>query len=280
MRKPSIHITIDKFSEICEELGIKISDSQLREFFMLSRSHSLDHRSLISVRQSKESYVNKRVSSSIGDANLLADTIYAVRIKLRHIGVVKIKQSDPSWVGIKELVNIVNTFCETFNLKAREGYIEFVTIGFKLMESLKKNLNYCITWFTKNSQLIFDYQEATQLIKNDKYPEETQDILDIYNEKVIRMTGIYNDSYAKNPLEYVNFVKAKQLANSLNISYSIFIEAQFDALSFCNGIPNIKDLWGDKAKERLVKYMSSHNISIRSISKPQFSESVWRKFKE
>lgn len=281
MRKPGIHITIDKFSELAKELHIRISDTKLREFFALARKDSLDHRNVINSSNRKvREKVERRTNSSVGDANLLSELIYSVRIKLKHRGVSKIKQSDPQWASIKELVPLINDFCTNNKLSHRRGYIEFIQIGFILMESKSKkpNYNYCAVWFLKQAQDIFDYYDARKLIRNDRYPQETQEVLNIYNAQVVNMTGIYNDDYAKNPLEYVHFLKARELADSFNINYQTFIDAQFEALSFCNGIPQIYDLHGPKAKERLLKFLSKNNLSITNTR--SFSESVWKQFKQ
>lgn len=281
MRKPGIHITIDKFSEIAKELNLRISSAKIREFFALARGNSLDHRNLINSSNRKiREKVERRTRSSIGDANLLSELIYSVRIKLKHRGVTKIKQSDSQWASIKDLVPLINDFCKNNKLSPRKGYIEFIKVGFILMESQSKkpNYNYCAVWFLKQAQKIFDYYDAKKLIFNDDSPQETQEVLNIYNAQVVNMTGIYNDSYAKNPIEYVNFLKARQLADSFNINYQTFIDAQFEALSFCNGIPQIYDLHGPKAKERLLKYLSKNNLSINNTR--SFSKSVWKKFKQ
>lgn len=79
--------------------------------------------------------------------------------------------------------------------------------------------------------------------------------------------------------EYIHFYNAKLLADSLGIDYETYIEAQFNALAFCNGIPKIQDLYGEKAQQRLLKYMSENNLSL-SVKPSQSSKVDWSKFKQ
>ena len=59
--------------------------------------------------------------------------------------------------------------------------------------------------------------------------------------------------------------------------YETYIEAQFEALSFCNGIPKIEDLYGDKANQRLLTYVPKYNIPLKTH---KVEEDVWNKFKQ
>ena len=58
--------------------------------------------------------LSRRTQSTVGNANMLADIIYSVRIKLKHVGVTKIKQTDNQWAQIRELVPIIDEFCSYY----------------------------------------------------------------------------------------------------------------------------------------------------------------------
>ena len=66
-----------------------------------------------------------------------------------------------------------------------------------------------------------------------------------------------------------------QEAKNLGCDYDTWIEAQFDALSFCNGIPLPEQLFGMKAKERLMKYLYKYNISLDNNPNSQPKDSDW-----
>ena len=120
--------------------------------------------------------------------------------------------------------------------------------------------------------------ESDKLLAEDEFPEETTKMHDIYVSLIAEKTGIWNN-YKGDPLQYVNFYWAKQLANQLNVDYETFIEAQFNALDFCNGIPKLEDLGNDKAKQRLTQYLSKNGLEVKEESK-MVSDDVWKDFKK
>lgn len=294
MREPSIHITRETLLKLIikyigkdlgendpglfEYGGLRL-DKRVDKIMKEARNYSLDSRSiLLNTRKTREK-VNKVTKSQIGDANLLADIIYSVRIKLKHVGVTKIKQTDIQWSQIKELVPVINDFCSKFNLKPREGYITFVETGFLLMGKNKRvNYSYCAKWMRDKANIIIDQYESDIIINNDKYKEETQQLHDTYCRKVLDMTGIYNN-YLKNNADYVHFYYARELADKLGVDYDTFIEAQFDALSFCNGIPRLEDLGNEKAQQRLTQYLSKNGYTIEEVEEEEPDTSIWESFK-
>ena len=146
-REPSIHISKSLFRKLWNEIGDKVSEEFVDKFFTRARQYSLDHRSVVGENKPIRKKAISRTSGSIGDANLLADIIYSTRIQLKHIGVTKIKQTDLQWASIKELVPVVNEFCQKYGFEPRQGYIEFVTTGLKLMAQAKRvNYNFCANW--------------------------------------------------------------------------------------------------------------------------------------
>lgn len=278
MREPSIHITFTKFKEIWNQVdGRKLTNSTLKEIFKMARGYSLDHRSVFTNNKKQAQKVTNRTSSSIKDTNLLADIIYSSRIKLKHVGVTKIKQIDSQWMQLKQLVPVIEEFCSRYNLKKRQGYIIFVDIAFELMSTSKRvNYAFAASWMLKQVDWIINRYEAESELKNDNYPQETKYIHDLYCGTVAEMTGLSNN-YIRDPLQYVNFKRARENADEKGVDYETYIEAQFEALSFCNGIPKIEDLYGDKANQRLLTYVSKYNIPLKTH---KVEEDVWSKFKQ
>ena len=58
-----------------------------------------------------------------------------------------------------------------------------------------------------------------------------------------------------------------------------FIDAQFEALAFCNGIPSLETLYGEKAVERYNKWLYK-NRSYTPQPVPQVSGSLWDSIKD
>lgn len=282
-RDPSIHITKSKFIKLWATVSGNndVPHDIIDKLFSLARSNSVDNRALY-IPNNKNKQQNKiisRTSASTGDANLFTDILYSIRVKLKHIGVSKIKQSDPQWVHVKNLIPEVNNFCSTYNLQKRKGYLEFIEIGFKLLSQTNKpNYQYCASWFLKNYSGIVSYYDNCIKLNNDSNPEGTREIYNIYTSKVLDMVGISNN-YRSQPDKYVYFLQAREMADNIGVDYEDFIQAQFEALEFCNGIPNIEDLSGDRANQRLVRYLSKHNINI-NVLKPETKDFDWSDFKK
>lgn len=284
IKDPSIHISYTQFLKLTKELGLKVSGPKAKLLFQKARQISLDHRSVVvSNRKKLTEKLEHRVKATIGDTNLLAQTIYALRIKRKHIGVSKIKQSDSAWTVLKDLTNMVNEFCTQYELPTKAGFVKFVETGFNLMETSNfKNYSNCHNFLKKNYDKIINRYEADQALANDIDPRGTKEIYEAFNRRVIEMSGIY-DNYTSNPFHYVNFLKARELADDLGVDYEIFMDAQFYALAFCHGIPNLEDLHGEKARQRLSQYLSKtggiqRNKIQKQLNKP--NQSVWADFKK
>ena len=279
MREPSIHITISKLQELLGKhfpVSVKELNKVTKAIATEARRYAIDTRSIQTLTQKVEKAVSSRTKSNFGDANLLADIIYSARVKLKHIGVTKIKQSDPQWAQVKQLVPTANEFCERYALDYREGYIQFVTTGLKLLSKSKKpNYNFCASWMNQRVDYILSMYEAEHLMDNDEHLQYSQEVCNIYTEEILARTGI-SERYTQDPLQFVNFIKARELADELGVDYETFIMAQFAALDFCKGIPRPEDLHSDKAKTRVIAYMSKHNIVAEAKTS---TKTDWSKFK-
>lgn len=274
-REPSIHITKSIFIRLTKELGIKLSKPNIDRLMRAARELSCDNRTMVANTKREEKTI-RRSEGSIGDANLAAHIIYSCRIKMKHVGVTKIKQTDQTWGQIRQLTTVLNQFCDNHDLEKRAGYIAFIELGLKMMTKAKRpNFNFAASWMVQKASYIDSRYTAEESIRNDPYPQNTREIMSIYQSKVSEMTGMYVD-YTQNPSEYVYFIQARELADKYNMDYYAFISAQFAALSFCNGIPNLRDLGNDKAEQRLAQFIAKNGIQVKRAA---LSEDTWKQFK-
>lgn len=271
MRKPSIHIDIDTFSSILEKLG-KVDSSNLEEFFVLARRKPLNNRSITISNDKLKKEAIRICQSSKGDAFIMADIIYASRIKLKHRGIKKIKPDSREWLQLKELTKLANQFCKDFDLPTREGFIKYIEIGFSKISSFRVYLSKLISMY----EVICREYEAMLNMNEDDDKEATLELHNIFVNTIADKTGLY-ERYDNKPDKMVAFYKARLLADELGVDYDTFIEAQFEALDWCNGIPAPDSLYGDKAKERLNKYLYQNHISLETKSKKSFWESLKNK---
>lgn len=267
-REPSIHITRSQFLEICKELGIDVS---VDTFFAYARKKGILSRGVIVSNKKEQKKVNTLLLATTGDANLVADIIYATRIKLKHRGVRKINQTNTrEWAGCKKLAEICNTFCQDFNLPTREGFIKYIEIGISRMKDARNLVNRLIGM---QENITEDYDAQLQLSQLSRSElEQIKEIKDYFYKSIADATGIYERDEKADKL--IHFLKLKELLDENNWDYRIYIDAQFESLAWCNGIPNIRDLYEDRSIERFNKYL--YRIHGRKVQNQEKEESLWK----
>ena len=271
MRNPGIHIGRSQLIHILDELGI--SDFPIDEFIKLSKRYTLNTRGVM-LKYSERRKVQKLELSNFGDAALFADILYAERIKLKHRGVKKINESSGrDWDDIcKNLANICNNFCKDFNLETRAGFIKYIEIGISRMGGNNRNLLQRLISMSEN--IFIQYGDEEEL-KEDSNPWLTNQGFEYYIQKIAKVTGIYDNK--KDPSKLIIF---KRLGEKLQDPKRIqqWIDAQFYALAFVNGVPSINDLLSDKALERYNKYL--YKIKHKEELPPEESLDLWNQIND
>lgn len=267
MRNPSIHIDKETFLVLIEKVGIKDID----KFFREARKYSLDNRSVTVTNDKLKKIAEKVIQSNKGDASLMADVIYSVRIKMKHRGVKRIGINDREWLQIKQLAKLGNQFSQEFELEKRAGYIEYIQLGLSKLASMRQYISKLINMY----ETICNEYDSRQELNNDPNPQKTMEMHNVFVNKIADRTGLF-EKLDNRPDKMTAFLRARELCDNMGIDYETFIDAQFEALDFCNGIPTPEQLYTDKAKERLNKYLFTHNISVEPQSKVDF----WSKLKK
>lgn len=259
MREPSIHITERSLSIILTELmpfGTNVL-GLTREIVKKARPYSIPNRSVVGSSDRIEKKIDKVVSSTTADADLMARMVYAVRKTLKHKGVTQIKPTQRDWDIIKTMAKDANAFSIDFEIPKREAYIAYIKAGCAKMQqfSLRK--------FTNLYQAICTYHEASTEINQDPHKELTNQFHELYRRKVAHKTG-YINNYTNHPEKYVWFVRLSKLFEYYTIPPSVYIDAQFSALEKMDAMPDPAQLLGNKAKERLNKYLYENQIKVRN----------------
>ena len=93
-----------------------------------------------------------------------------------------------------------------------------------------------------------------------------------YIQKIAKVTGIYDNK--KDPSKLVIFKRlGEKLKDPQRISQ--WIDAQFYALAFVNGVPSINDLLSEKALERYNKYL--YKMKHKEELPPEENLNLWSK---
>lgn len=272
-RSPSIHITKSQFEEILNTL--EVDNFPVEAFFVIARKEAINHRAVLVSNNKNTKRVNNILLASKGDAALVADILYATRIKLKHRGVRKINESNSrEWANCKKLAEICNTFCEDFKLDTREGFIKYIETGLKRMTDYRNVMQRLISMQDNITNQI----DAEIELKEDKDPGFTKDIHDEFIKRVASVTGIY-ESYEHQPEKYVHFLRIHNLMDEKDWNVFQFLDAQFEALAWCNGLPEPSQMYNDKAIERYNKYLYK-NKDKRTLDEPQVEGSLWDKIRK
>lgn len=272
-RSPSIHITKSQFEEILNTL--EVDNFPVEAFFVIARKEAINHRAVLVSNNKNTKRVNNILLASKGDAALVADILYAIRIKLKHRGVRKINESNSrEWANCKKLAEICNTFCEDFKFDTREGFIKYIETGLKRMTDYRNVMQRLLSM----QENITNQVEAEIELKGDKDPGFTKDIHDEFIKRVASVTGIY-ESYEHQPEKYVHFLRIHNLMDEKDWNVFQFLDAQFEALAWCNGLPEPSQMYNDKAIERYNKYLYK-NKDKRTLDEPRVEGSLWDKIKD
>jgi hypothetical protein len=267
-RSPSIHITKSQFEEILNTL--EVNNFPVEAFFIIARKEAINHRAVLVSNNKNTKRVNNILLASKGDAALVADILYATRIKLKHRGVRKINESNSrEWANCKKLAEVCNTFCEDFKFDTREGFIKYIETGLKRMTDYRNVMQRLISMQDNITNQI----DAEIELKEDKDPGFTKDIHDEFIKRVASVTGIY-ESYEHQPEKYVHFLRIHNLMDEKDWNVFQFLDAQFEALAWCNGLPEPSQMYNDKAIERYNKYLYK-NKNKRTLDEPQVDGSLW-----
>ena len=274
MREPSIHITKSQFEEILNTL--EVDNFPVEAFFVIARKGAINHRAVLVSNNKNAKRVNNILLASKGDAALVADILYATRIKLKHRGVRKINESNSrEWANCKKLAEVCNTFCEDFNLDTREGFIKYIETGLKRMTDYRNVMQRLISM----QDNITNQVSAEMELAEDNDPGYTKDIHDYFIKKIANATGIY-ESYENQPEKYVHFMRLGKLMGERDWNSIWFIDAQFESLAWCNGLPEPSQMYNEKAIERYNKYLYKNKSKQLLDDEPQVEGSLWDKIKD
>lgn len=282
MREPSLHIRENALILVLDKLRKevelnKLSSKELAKRILYeSRGISCNVRSIKITNERLERKATQIIVSSKTDSYLLSDLIFAMRKKKKHKGIRKITEGDREWAQLKKLASICIDFCNDFQLEKRAGFIAYLEIAFSKITSTRQYL----TKFINMAETIAQEYEYVQEIISDDNPQETREIHDLYVEIISKRTGI-PEPYDKQPDKYVFFKRVREVTDELDIPYHIYIEAQFEGLAWAESFPGPHQLVGDKAIERLNKYMYNKKIkrSDKNSKKQQSLEDVLKKLK-
>lgn len=181
------------------------------------------------------------------DTKLFSHLLTLCRKQLKHRGIIQSSPGTRDWTIIQGTVSFVNTFCKEFKLTKKEGYLAYIKIGLK-----KMNTFYISNFQSLYDQIVSEYA-AVEELQDDMTPLRTEKAHSIYSKHCGQLAIIRN--YSKDPSSMVCFKRVADKAAELKISIEHYIAAQFEGLKWANTIPDPKQLISEAAISRLQKYI-------------------------
>lgn len=273
-RDASIHVRESDLVKVLkgifkrETIGELNNEELAKQIVEHSRPFSV-YRSITISNDRVQKHANKVMKASRDDTYKVAQLIFFTRQQLKHRGIQVIKPGSKDWEMVKEITDNAINFCNEFSFNKDVGFKKFILIALKKMN--KVALNRIPSMYSA----ICETHMAMDIIENDGNSLGTETLYKVYQSKVIMEAGLMND-YRKLPDKYQYFVKAREVADKYNVNYEDYVIAQFEGLEFTGNYPDPVQLTGEKALERLTKYLHKNNIRvIKQENKP--TEMDWTK---
>lgn len=256
MREPSLHVTRTDLEYILSKFGLngKELDTLVKFLLQEGSNHQLTNRKrLIATYYNTKTIKKKMDTAAISDRGntlkFLKELEIQRKVKLKF-GVKPIKENTKDWGFVKEASSLCEEYCMAFNMSWEEGCKSYIAAAIDYID------RFSVMKLVTMYEFICQTQQAMTEIMSDENVDLTQEIYHEYNHIISAKTGLSND-FKSRPNKYVFFVRAATLAKSKDVSALDFVRAQFKSLEWVNGLPDPSLMIGDKAVERLQKYLFS-----------------------
>lgn len=243
-----------------------VEEDLAREILTKAKGKSCSSRSIYSSNAKIEKKAEKIKLTGRSETAIFAQILLLTRRKYHHRGLQLIQPGTQEWFDIKEASKLAIDFCNEFSLPMKQGFIHYLEIGMSKM----KNFN--IHKFRTLHPTICKTFEAKQELLQDPTPTQTEELYKLYIARIHEKIGFTYDTYKDNPEKYVCFMKAKNQAVKLKVPLKIYVKAQFAAMEYFNGVPDPFQLYGDKANDRVSKYLYENNISVSDSRKIDYKK--------
>lgn len=258
-RSPSIHISEANLKLVLSKVLGNIKDTQVIDILSYARKYQLSGRKLLDSNEKTTQKTKNLVKSSVENSLIMAKVIYYNRRKLKHRGIELTTPGHKDFAMVKTITKNALEYHEAFNhlLPIEESFNNYVTTALKRMDN-----KFSLPKLQYGHVGIMEFREAAMVIQHDNNTTITELAYRYYTQQVIRQVGSLLVDYKQDPTKYKYFVMVAEECKKLGIKAEDYIKAQFEGLAWTNGIPNPEQLVGDKAQERLQKYLYQNQIQL------------------
>ncbi len=258
MRDPSIHVKESDLAHALRQIGN--TDFQIAQLVKKLKKHTCNNRSVTITNDKLDKKVAKILKSQSDDVQIFNNILFMVRKSNRHFGFRKVQEGTRDWGLLKEITALALDFCNEFELERKSGFSKYCDIAIKKMN--KFSYPKLKSMFESICQIYYNMQQ----IEKDSTPHLTKSIHDFYVKQIVQRTGNPVD-YHSQPESYYHFITVKHIVAKKKIKFEDYIRAQFAGLDFMNGIPHPAQLIGEKANERLSRYLYEQGKKVNEVDK-------------
>lgn len=270
MRNPSIHITRQNLSTILTELGVSVKI--IPELMLKARKFSIRNR----VQVTTKAKAKKKSDRSVGADSVSLDRFNAVYMGVmlsNNIKVIPITKISPQHLTLKEVCWQATQFCNLFQMGEEEGFKLYIELGLKLLGN-----KFGIYRLKSSAQRITDYFSDKLLIKGDKDPEGTDDVITAWSQAV---RVFYHTSIElENDAQRVHFIHVREDADSVQAEYYDWMAAQFEKYLYLGNLPAFTQLYGDNALLNYQIYKAKNHKDNKTKEEQEYFTKVKNNEKE
>lgn len=278
MRESSLHIKESDLKKVLDSLftseegPLKWDTKALAKAIVIGgRKYAATNRNLLVDTQKLAKRAKKIITAVDADVYMFAKALIMHRKQRHHQGIAMIKAGSRDWGYLKEITALAVQFCNEVQMDKAEGFNYYIS---QCLDKVKK---FSLPKLVSLYSAICNEYGATQRIQQDKHRSRTEHAHNFYRKIIAEKIG-YSEDYTKQPEKYAAFIDVIKAVDEFGVRIEDYILAQFAGLEWHNGIPDPFQLYGDKAKERLMKYLYTKGLSIKDKSRSQQID--WKKIRK
>ena len=267
-RVPSIHISLPalqkslkKFFKDIPFINNEDWDKAGERLFKMLKRYNLDHRSIVITNERMERKVNKILKASKTDTDQVCNYISMYRRNRKKTKLYTTKKITPEskdYAKAKELTQVILNYADRYNIEFNKAIIQYLDYT---VPKITSSLNFVHKLVNMEDMVVLLTDSQLEL-DNDEDIQETLHIRDLYDQRITEKTNIIHKT--TDPTDIVHFKIMRGITDSLDIPNEIYIDAQFHGLSWTDTYPTPKQMVGDKATQRLQKYMFEKKIKVKA----------------
>jgi hypothetical protein len=248
-RDPSVTIRKSSLFNIVSELDY-LSESEahslVEDIFNKSIHKSARNRLYVTTKAIAKKKADRVQVIDKSDAEEF-NSVYRATLMDNNIRASIIKPTDSKYIVLKEVASQAQEFCKMFDIDIPYGYKVYTRLAIDLLEH-----NFSVYRMKGAADNIIKRYEDHLAISNDERREETTIFYSTWKVVSHQYTG--SSPQVTDPALYVHFVRGRVEADKYKADYTEWITAQFEKWAGLNSIPELSQLYGEKAYLAYVKH--------------------------